>query len=719
MILRDILREQIISLLPVFNLENQKGSILDIYDLITRESLYVDINQPLPRFSVINSDGMPFEFSVSVGSSNGGLRLLTETGIPGTSLPARINLTAVRLSKLLDLTGTKAASGDINTAFRILFPYDPVLLNGWRGGAWIAAAFLPDGKTGLRIYVNGSDGEINERWDRPLKLLSALRSNTVAERLAQCCTFLREYAVPMGTAVDIIPGRIGKIKLYTRTFRITGDLVPMILRSSGLSSFESHWVSFSKQLLVEKSGFPDGSLVISFEFPIKENSRPDLKIDVCSHCLFSNDRNAERALNALADEWKFDIGQYHAVLSMLSDDNVSNTSLDHHSFVGLGLDHDGGKRLNIYLKPSLKVFRKAQQKMTPSSAAVYKGSFQYSSGVGKSLKDNDPEQSITRALRFLIDRQSPGGYWLDFNLPVGPSDAWVTAYAGLIISHLPRDLTTNQVRNAVDCAAGWLAKAIQIDYGWGYNSYTGSDADSTAYSILFLRAAGRNVPDGSYKLLSSFRKEDGGFATYRIDDNQNSWGISHADVTPVVLQTLIETSNIGSADLLASQRFLQSQQEKSGQWKSFWWRSDLYSTSVNLKLFGELGWRYRKGTCLRSLTGLPVPDDPFELALLLKCLTYLAGNKITGISLANLALSKLLDLQTTDGGWIADKILRLTSNTLKDQVNKEYTGDYYSDICNVFTTSTVIDCLRFFLKQRTPEPAALKSQILQPANPER
>jgi len=191
-ILRDILREQIISLLPVFNLENQKGSILDIYDLITRESLYVDINQPLPRFSVINSDGMPFEFSVSVGSSNGGLRLLTETGIPGTSLPARINLTAVRLSKLLDLTGTKAASGDINTAFRILFPSDPVLLNGWRGGAWIAAAFLPDGKTGLRIYVNGSDGEINERWDRPLKLLSALRSNTVAERLAQCCTFLRE-----------------------------------------------------------------------------------------------------------------------------------------------------------------------------------------------------------------------------------------------------------------------------------------------------------------------------------------------------------------------------------------------------------------------------------------------------------------------------------------------------------------------------------------------
>ncbi|MRS03109.1 hypothetical protein EG832_07790, partial [bacterium] len=478
-------------------------------------------------------------------------------------------------------------------------------------------------------------------------------------------------------------------------------LVPLLLNTSGLTSCKGHWDSFSRYLLIEQPDYPPGSLVISFEFPVGNSTGLDLKIDACSHCLFTTDMNAMRAILNLADSWRLNMDQYRTMLQTLCGGSVSGSSLDHHSFIGLGLSHGNGLRLNIYLKPSIKVFRKQQQNITVSSSEGVK--IKSSEVVflrSKAPTDDDLGQAVSRAVSFIIDSQSPAGSWLDFNLPVGPSDAWVTAYTGLTLSHLPDHLITEGVRNSLKRAREWLRASMHSDFGWGYNAFTESDSDSTAYALLFLKEAGISVPDSSYKFLKSFQKENGGFATYLKEDTNNSWGISHGDVTPVVLEALLGNNDTEQSILDAAHLFLLAQQDTSGPWHSFWWRSDLYCTMVNIRLFTRLGWQFRKGACLSSLGSVPLPDDPFELALLLRILTLLTDGQNKKIPNSELALLRLMNLQTSDGSWVADRILRLTSQNVKDPSFQEFAGDYYSDVCNTFTTSTVVESLISLMNER-------------------
>src|SRR5262245_13577901 len=94
--------------------------------------------------------------------------------------------------------------------------------------------------------------------------------------------------------------------------------------------------------------------------------------------------------------------------------------------------------------------------------------------------------AIERALAFLAARQDPSGFWSDWDLPVGPSCMWTTAYCGWRLAQC-----ASAPRVMLDCAAGWL-QANQLEGGgWGYSESTGGDADSTALGILFLRAIGR------------------------------------------------------------------------------------------------------------------------------------------------------------------------------------------------------------------------------------
>ncbi|MFZ2489731.1 MAG: hypothetical protein WAZ19_16615, partial [Anaerolineae bacterium] len=53
------------------------------------------------------------------------------------------------------------------------------------------------------------------------------------------------------------------------------------------------------------------------------------------------------------------------------------------------------------------------------------------------------QESLARGVAYLLATQEPDGHWWDFWLPVGASDAWVTAYTALALldaaagPHLP------------------------------------------------------------------------------------------------------------------------------------------------------------------------------------------------------------------------------------------------------------------------------------------
>lgn len=689
------IRAHIIRLISIFNLNPFSGRILQVYEMLTRESLALDIDTPMPRFSTINNDGIPFEFSVSIGGANGGLRFLTEIGVPGMSLPNRINMTFARLDNLLSYLGLKNATEEINSAFRILFPKDPMDLMGWRGGAWIAAGFLPDGRVGLRIYINAADGDVRERWLRVGRLLSLLGRINASQKLCDLSPLVSEAATPLGVAFDLLPGGLGRIKFYLRTYKCPASLLDSLLGTVGLSQFREPWHEFSKVLLIERSVYPDESIVLSLEFPREPDAEIDLKIDACAHCLFSNDQAAKNACLEIAKRWSIDLKPYEYMLEELSGGYLSEKNLNHHVFFGIGFSHLKSYRFNIYLKPAIAAYLRDGQTGFYNIETFHlpnRNSTRFFL-QDESLPIEDLKKSVRAAAKYITTHQSEAGQWLDFVLPVGASDAWVTAYVGLSLAKLPKELRSHEAEEAIERACSWCRAAMQPDYGWGYNAFTESDADSSANTILFLSACKQPIPDACFDLLQSFQKQDGGFATYKKTDPNDSWGHCHPDVTPVVLNALLTNKFIKSSRMNSARKFVVANQNPAGIWQSYWWDSYLYSTWVNIDLLEKTGWRYKPNTCLDFFARQPLPNDAFRLSLLGGCLYLLRFRLGYSNPLPLAVLIKLIHLQCPDGNWFSHRILRLTSNKCRNPWAYPYAGDLFTDYRNLFTTATVLNCL--------------------------
>src|SRR5664279_2857346 len=167
------------------------------------------------------------------------------------------------------------------------------------------------------------------------------------------------------------------------------------------------------------------------------------------------------------------------------------------------------------------------------------------------------QSSIDSAARYLVDMQAPDGAWLDFNLPVGRSDAWTTAYIGMCLFETEPFVSARErryVRTALDNAARFVGAARGSEGTWGYNARVPPDCDSTSWAALFLTATGRAPGQETYTALRTFARPDGGFATYNAgpgNDESSAWTRSHPDVTPVAACALAPTGQIGEATLEA------------------------------------------------------------------------------------------------------------------------------------------------------------------------
>ncbi len=677
------IRTHLVHLLPVFGIESWSERVLRVFDLITRESLALDPEAPIPRFSTINSDGIPFELSVSVGTMEGGLRFLTEVGVPGSSIAERINLSCVRLGVILRELELDQASTEINEAFRAVFPEDPMDLLGWRGGMWLAARFLRDGRAGIRVYTDATHGSDRERWERAALLLARLGRADALRALRRLSPLVSVAASPLGIAMDIVPGGVGGIKFYARTFDPHLLRLDRVLEGVGLQAYEDVLHRFLAILAPDPSNLPPSALVLSLEFPRDGAAPLGFKIDACAHCLYPSDQAAHLGCRALGQRLGVSLHEYEAVLEEFSGGSLSETAVNHHAFLGIGFSHEQGRRLNIYLKPSIVAYALHLQRSKPRRRAP------------------DLAMAIASAADYLVAHQSPAGQWLDFHLPTGPSDAWVTAFVGLALARLPAPFREG-VLPAVQRASAWCESVISPDGGWGYNAFTGSDADSTAHAILFRRSVGLPVPPASYGLLQSFQKRDGGFATYRLDDAAHSWGNSHPDVTPVALEALLTHLPRSHPAIRAGRRYVISIQAGEGNWPSFWWNTFLYGTWVNLRLLAETGWRFDRQQCVASLLSLAPPADAFGLALYSACLNMLGSSDASASLRMAQSVAEILRMQRSDGSWPARPMLRLTDRTCATPWAETVSGDLYADERSLFTTSTVLYCLQPFLLETAP-----------------
>jgi squalene cyclase len=305
------------------------------------------------------------------------------------------------------------------------------------------------------------------------------------------------------------------------------------------------------------------------------------------------------------------------------------------------------------------------------------------------MRPNGADDGAVRAaLDYIVAHQSEDGSWVDWSLPMGESDAWTTAYVGFRLGSLAPAFA-KVVQAAKRAAAEWLERHVSDDGGWGYNVAAGTDADSTAYAILFLRGEGREVRGGSYDCLRSFQREDGGFSTYHPRNDSDSWGMSHPDVTPVAGLALLGGSGIDDIGVRRALRYVVEGRSPAGGWNSFWWETDLYSVEANIRFLGRSAPVWDDGST-RELLRKHSAGTPFEAALLLSCL--LLSDPLPAGEAVDLAES-LVRTQLDDGSWPSLPTLRVTKADCPEPWNSEDPGPLFSDQRRLFTTATALSGL--------------------------
>lgn len=206
----------------------------------------------------------------------------------------------------------------------------------------------------------------------------------------------------------------------------------------------------------------------------------------------------------------------------------------------------------------------------------------------EAIKRVDLERAIAAACEFLIGRQDTDGYWRDYQLPSGRSDAWVTGCVGVALEAVQRSAPADfGGTQAVDSAVGALLVS-QRPRGWGYNLNVACDADSTSWA---LRSIAGHVADPAAQsgLLARYRTETGGMRTFtsRYTRVYGSWASEHDEVTAMAGLALLALGDRTGADKLRLRSL--ARYRKNGSWHSFRWRSHSYAMAQNLMFLNRPG----------------------------------------------------------------------------------------------------------------------------------
>ncbi|HEX2079687.1 MAG TPA: prenyltransferase/squalene oxidase repeat-containing protein [Longimicrobium sp.] len=282
------------------------------------------------------------------------------------------------------------------------------------------------------------------------------------------------------------------------------------------------------------------------------------------------------------------------------------------------------------------------------------------------------------AAAYLVSAREPDGHWEDYRLPVGVSDAWVTAYVALALAG-----EGGAGRRAARGGAAWLLANRRAPAGWGYNAVAGLDADSTAHALLLLRALGRRVPGADTAWLLARRRADGGFATF---DGPGAWGTAHPDVTPPAFRALPAGTRrrLGPRVL----RYAREMRHPDGSWPAYWWRTRHYATYHNLLLLRALGCPARHLPVTRG-------DETRAVHTVMDLALVLAAAAVGGAPrpLVDGLARALAALQRPDGGWEGGPNLRVTDPAC-ERPWEAPAGKLYTDLRGLITTATALAALR-------------------------
>src|SRR6185295_3044416 len=185
--------------------------------------------------------------------------------------------------------------------------------------------------------------------------------------------------------------------------------------------------------------------------------------------------------------------------------------------------------------------------------------------------------AVGAAVQFLLQRQDKDGYWRDYQLPPGRSDAWTTACVGCALFAAS---TYARVSHSTLHRAGTELLSAQRPEGWGYNRKSACDADSTSWVLRFLAQLG--ILDGisAKVMLSPYVTPNDRVRTFASVDRFGSWALEHNEVAPLAGLALLAARE---QQHIASIRRAVLDSWAKGGWRPFWWHGRAYVCAQSLE----------------------------------------------------------------------------------------------------------------------------------------
>jgi hypothetical protein len=340
-------------LISYYGLEAEAGAIHDLFDLISRESLRSFDHSCDRPCSPINGNGFPIQFSISLGAATRSLRCLGELAAPGMSMPERLRLTTLRLREVLSFLGCGSASPAINQLFAMLFPGDPAAVLRWTGGIWMAFGAAPGHPLAFRLYLNQRWGDIPERFVRVGRVFAALGRGHSLSEWKRVAGPVSAGAVPYGVAFDVIPGGVGRFKVYLTCSGADRAYLASLLSHLDLRHHLDRVMLWLERCGLDRRGLAPWGVLPSLEFSAEPGDPVGLKLDVSCHHLQTSDAEMDERIHIYLHEFSFDPEEYEAALGAMTRGPLSGDRVERIQYCGVGFLGGDAARFNVYFCPDV------------------------------------------------------------------------------------------------------------------------------------------------------------------------------------------------------------------------------------------------------------------------------------------------------------------------------------------------------------------------------
>jgi hypothetical protein len=300
----------------------------------------------LRRFSAINLDGFPFQWSVSLGNVPAAFRFITDCGIPGQSISERVAHTLARIEEVASSLGLRDSIAPLHAALEHLLA-DERELNASLMGLCIGVEVDGRGTPALKVYVNTETGDVTGRFERLSRCLTSLGRCAAAGLLH---SFKRTFAgrlTPAFTALDLTSEGIGRVKLYFRPEHGGPELAARVAEAAGVGEAVQQFAPLHAVFL-EDASYPAAAVQYSLEFP-PDGHPIGIKFDLDVSRFLRCDADIDRRIVKLLGILNFNERPYRVMRDIVTVP-LGAEQVRFLLFVGLAL-RAGTRRLNVYIHP--------------------------------------------------------------------------------------------------------------------------------------------------------------------------------------------------------------------------------------------------------------------------------------------------------------------------------------------------------------------------------